>query len=148
MIASTGCAGGMRGLTIKGVVRKNRMITAGTSIMTMHAIIITSNVNQDGANTTTRELAAATFDDEKTFDEGNAQKNWRMVQTRIAISTTTAKITSAGGMRGHTIKGVVIKNRIITAGTSIHEILAIMKTSNVNQNGAMVRDAHLKRIPT
>jgi hypothetical protein len=114
--------------------------------MTPNAIIITSNVNQDGANTTTRELAAATFDDEKTFDEGNAQKNWRMVKTRIAISTTTAKITSAGGMRGLTIKGVVIKNRIITAGTSIKIILAIMKTSNVNQNGAMVRDAQIKRI--
>jgi hypothetical protein len=45
-------------------------------------------------------------------------------------------------MRGLTIKSVVIKNRIITAGTSIMEIFAIsimrIKTTNVNQDGAIV----------
>jgi hypothetical protein len=41
-------------------------------------------------------------------------------------------------MEGSTIKGVVIKNRMITAGISIMEILAKMKTTNVTQDGAIV----------
>jgi hypothetical protein len=51
-------------------------------------------------------------------------------------------------MEGSTIKGVVRKNRIITAGISIVEILAKMKTTNVTQDGAIVINAHLERIPT
>jgi hypothetical protein len=51
-------------------------------------------------------------------------------------------------MEGSTIKGVVRKNRIIIAGISIVEILAKMKTTNVTQDGAIVINAHLERIPT
>jgi hypothetical protein len=129
------------GSTIKNVaeIMPSPMIIAGSSMSVMLAHM-TINVLTQRLGITASWCPPLTLTVLGEDVKGSARRscNTENPATKIKI----ASMTCAGGMRGSTIKGVVRKNRITIAGTSIIKILAIrimrIKTTNVNQDGAMV----------